>query len=133
MTTPNMWCCATCAKALGTAEFYPPSPDVYCARCGARLDPVDRTAAVLRAILDQLQSPEGTGTRSAAEPAKSAPDLMTVKEVAEYLRISPSAAYSRIDRGQVPGVVKDCRKVRVRRRDLLRYVRENSVPSPGEP
>lgn len=45
-------------------------------------------------------------------------ELLTVNEAAEYLRISPKAARHMVDRGQMPGVVRIGRRVRVRRAAL---------------
>ena len=51
-----------------------------------------------------------------AEP--SVKPLLTVGEVADLLRTSPKAVYSRVERGRIPGVVRLGRKILVRR-DLL--------------
>ena len=50
------------------------------------------------------------------------PCLLTVDEVADLLRISRDAAYQRIARGQLPGVCRLGKSVRVRRDVLLRAV-----------
>jgi len=50
------------------------------------------------------------------------PCLLTVDEVADLLRISRDAAYQRICRGQIPGVVRHRRRVGVVRDVLLNAV-----------
>lgn len=50
------------------------------------------------------------------------PELLTVDEVAAFLRISVDAVRARIDRGALPGVVRLGRSVRVRRDDLRAWV-----------
>jgi excisionase family DNA binding protein len=54
--------------------------------------------------------------------AVSEPDLLTVPEVATFLRTSPKAVYDMVERGSLPGVVRLGRRVLVRRVDLLRHV-----------
>jgi len=46
-------------------------------------------------------------------------DLLTVEEVAGILRTTTKAVYSMIDRGQLPGVTRLGRRLRIRRDDLL--------------
>jgi hypothetical protein len=55
---------------------------------------------------------------------------MTVPEVAVLLRSTPKAIYHRIERGQLPGVVRDGGRVLVRRVDLLRSLAEGRGLSP---
>lgn len=45
---------------------------------------------------------------------------MTVDDVARLLQSSREAVYARIERGQIPGVVRVGRRVYVRRDDLRR-------------
>ena len=52
------------------------------------------------------------------------PLLMTVDEAAALLRISRKAAYSMIERGQMPGVSRIGRRVRVRSSDRLNFLRQ---------
>ena len=54
--------------------------------------------------------------------ATSLPHLMTVEEVAEFLRTSKKAVYAMLERGQLPGVVRFGRRVLFRRLDLQRHV-----------
>jgi excisionase family DNA binding protein len=60
------------------------------------------------------------------------PLLLTADEVASLLRTSRVAVYSMIDRGQLPGVIKIGRRVRVERDVLLQFLRQNRVPSAQE-
>ena len=55
---------------------------------------------------------------------ESPPSLLTVPEVATYLRTTPAAAQKMIERGQIPAscVVRLGRRVLVRRDDLRRWV-----------
>lgn len=47
-------------------------------------------------------------------------ELLTVDEVAAFLRKTKGAVYAMIERGQMPGLVRIGRRVRVRRGDLRR-------------
>lgn len=57
------------------------------------------------------------------------PALLLVRDVAAFLRTSPKAIYSMIERGLLPGVVRIGRRVLVRQDDLLEWVRQKSAPS----
>jgi excisionase family DNA binding protein len=50
------------------------------------------------------------------------PELLTVDEVAAFLRTTPTAIYAMISRAQLPGVVHLGRRVLIRRDDLRRHV-----------
>ena len=54
----------------------------------------------------------------------SFPNVMTVIEVAEFLRIGRTTAYELVRTGEIPSV-KVGRQIRVFREDLLDYVRFN--------
>jgi excisionase family DNA binding protein len=58
------------------------------------------------------------------------PFLLTVDEAASLLRTTRRAVYARADRGLLPGVVRDGRRVLVRRDDLLRSLSESRAASP---
>jgi len=60
------------------------------------------------------------------------PIFLTVTETAAVLRTTPKAVYAMIERGQLPGVVRIGRRVRVRTADLLHWLRQKSAPSPVE-
>jgi excisionase family DNA binding protein len=58
------------------------------------------------------------------------PHLLTPTEVAGLLRTSKTAIYARIERGQLPGVVRVGRRVLVRESDLLQWLTPELPPSP---
>jgi len=60
------------------------------------------------------------------------PFLLRPSEVAELLRTTRKAVYAMVSRGQLPGVVRVGRRVRVRRDELLHSLRQKSTPSPKE-
>lgn len=57
------------------------------------------------------------------------PELLLVREVAAFLRTTPKAVYSMIERQLLPGVVRIGRRVLVRQDVLLEWVRQKSAPS----
>jgi excisionase family DNA binding protein len=59
------------------------------------------------------------------------PFLLTADEAAALLRTSRRAIYARAERGLLPGVIYDGRRVLVRRDDLLRSLSERRTASPG--
>jgi excisionase family DNA binding protein len=61
----------------------------------------------------------------------SLPYLLTVVEVAELLRTTRKAVYSRIERGLLPGVVRDGRRVLLLRDDVLKWIIERRTAAPG--
>jgi excisionase family DNA binding protein len=56
-----------------------------------------------------------------ADPS-SLPFFLTAAEAAKLLRTTRAAIYMRIERGLMPGAVKDGRRVLIRRDDLLAYL-----------
>ncbi len=60
------------------------------------------------------------------------PYLLTPTEVAELLRTTKTAIYARIERGLLPGVVRDGRRVLILRDDVLRYIDERRTATPGD-
>jgi excisionase family DNA binding protein len=56
-------------------------------------------------------------------------ELMTVPEVATFLRTSPKAIYTMIERGQLPGVLRIGRRVLVDRRALVDWLGQKATPS----
>jgi excisionase family DNA binding protein len=57
------------------------------------------------------------GTRSVFHPSGISP-LMTIDEVADFLRKSTKAVYAMVSRGQLPGVIRLGRQLRFRRDDI---------------
>jgi len=65
------------------------------------------------------------------------PDILTLADAAEYLRISIPAARMRVARGQMPGVFRENGRVRVWRARLEEHVKKlamqsNSTESKGQ-
>lgn len=58
------------------------------------------------------------------------PRLATITQVAAYIGWTAKALRRRIERGQVPGVVKIGHSVYLRRDEVLAFVREGRGPSP---
>lgn len=54
--------------------------------------------------------------------------LLTVAEVAEFLRKTPDAVWKMIARNQLPGVVRLGRSVRIRRNDLRAFAGLDQLP-----
>ncbi len=64
--------------------------------------------------------------------AQGEPALLTVEEVADYLRTSRAAVYHQVARGQLPGVVRVGRRVLVKRAVLEQALDEGSATAPGK-
>ncbi len=60
------------------------------------------------------------------------PLMLTVMDVAEFLRTSPKAIYAMVDRGMLPGVTRIGRRLLIRRDDLLQWLNRNRAPSSKE-
>ena len=77
--------------------------------------------------------PPGGTNRATITDVEQLPFLLTVEEVAALLRTSRKAIYSRVERGLLPGVVRDGRRVLLHRDDLLHWIDERRTATPGEP
>ena len=55
--------------------------------------------------------------------------LMTVAEVADFIRTSRNAVYAMVGRGQWPGVIRIGRNLRFRRDTLLDWLNQKHTPS----
>lgn len=65
------------------------------------------------------------------EGAKVTPaDLLTVDEAAALLRLTPGALRVAIARGQIPGVVRFGRRVRIQREALIGPAKRVDSPKP---
>ena len=74
---------------------------------------------------------DASGTAAAIPNDYSAlPLLLTVDEVATLLRTSRGAIYTMAERARLPGVRRVGRRLLVCRDTLLKWLRENRVPSP---
>lgn len=63
---------------------------------------------------------------------KALPYLLTVKEVADLLRTTERAIYLKAQRGLLPGIVRDGRRLLLRRDDVLEYIAGRRASSPGD-
>jgi len=61
------------------------------------------------------------------------PLLLTASEAAVLLRTTRKAIYTRAERGLLPGVVRDGRRLLLLRDDLLQWIAERRAGSPGGP
>jgi excisionase family DNA binding protein len=68
---------------------------------------------------------------SSAQRPDELPYLLTPEEVASLLRTTRKAIYARAERGLLPGVVRDGRRLLVLRDELLRSLGERRAASPG--
>lgn len=122
------WTCRECSARAGRRYGYPGRADTYCSTCGGAMSDVERLAALVQEL---LRTHGGLGTPA---PASVSPvlvhEFLTVEEVAELLRTTPGAIRARAARGRVPGLVRDGRRLLVRRETLLRVL-ERRAPSPG--
>ena len=66
------------------------------------------------------------------KPVTDLPFLLTADDMAELLRISRKAVYAMAERGELPGVTRIGRRLRVRRDLVLRWLDEKCAPSPTE-
>ena len=75
-----------------------------------------------------------TGDHDQPPPTAAAyePQYLTVAEVAEILRTTPTAIYAMTARGQLPGVLKIGRRTLVDREDLLEWLTTKRAVSPME-
>ena len=60
------------------------------------------------------------------------PVLLTIDEAADLLRTTRPAIYARIERRQLPGVIRVRRRVLLRADDLLDWLDQKRAPSPEE-
>lgn len=68
-------------------------------------------------------------SESVGEPdQRGAPDLLTVREVAELLRLTPKGIYSLVEGRRIP-FVKISNRVRFFHADIVEYLRKNRVPA----
>lgn len=131
-TSDAGWLCRSCACILRVPYRYPPSPWTYCCRCDGALTPDEQIVALARLQQDGVAPP--LLFPRPADPAQAAgaePALMQIPEVARFIGKKNAAIYKMIERGQLPGVTRIGRRLYIRRADLLRFLAEGRVPSPG--
>ena len=61
----------------------------------------------------------------------SPPEVLTVPELAALLRVSLPTVYSAVKRGEVPGVVRIGRVVRLHRETVVAWMARGCVPQHG--
>lgn len=71
------------------------------------------------------------GVRSSRPRSDELPHVLTVPELAEFLRISEKSVYALISGKHIPHV-RVLRRVRFLKTDVLRYVQENRVSASEE-
>jgi hypothetical protein len=118
------WTCRECRARAGIRYGYAQSPDAYCTTCGGAMSEVERLAVLVKEL---VRAPVVVPPSPAVRPS---PEFLTVDETAELLRTTPGAIRARAARGQVPGLVRDGRRLLVRRDTLLRAL-ERRASSPG--
>jgi excisionase family DNA binding protein len=70
-------------------------------------------------------------TRSATPVPNGMPELLTVGEVASWLKTSEKAVYSKVERGGLPGAVHVGRRLYFIRAELLDWLNRSRVPHLG--
>jgi excisionase family DNA binding protein len=64
---------------------------------------------------------------------KSLPDLLTVPEVAAFLRTSPESIYAMVERGQLAGVVRLGRRILFNADVLRAWISEKTTTASSTP
>lgn len=67
---------------------------------------------------------ESRMARTTKRGTKAPPELLTVGEVADWLRTTRKAIYAMVARGQLPGVVRIGRRVLFERQELISWLSE---------
>jgi hypothetical protein len=119
------WTCRECCARTGRSYGYPVHADAYCVACGGAMSDVER----LVTVVGQMLQAQTRGTRP-TDVAAPLPEYLTVEEVALLLRTTPGAIRARAARGRVAGLVRDGRRLLVRRDALIRSL-ERRASSPG--
>jgi len=72
------------------------------------------------------------GARSApAAPTTTLPSVLTVDEAARFLRLNRKTLYDAVRAGELPGVVRVGRSIRIGRDALLGWLQGNGGPALG--
>jgi hypothetical protein len=121
------WTCRECCARLSRRYVYAEIPDTYCAACGGPMSDVELLATVMKLAVAQRALAERDDREA---PAPTPGPLMDVEETADLLRSTPGAIRARAERGLLPGLQRDGRRLLVRRDVLLRSL-ERRAPSPG--
>jgi excisionase family DNA binding protein len=72
------------------------------------------------------------GARGNAAGRRALPPVLTVDEAARLLRVNRKTLYEAVRAGEVPGVVRVGRSIRIGREALLRWMEGNGSPALGD-
>jgi len=72
-----------------------------------------------------VESPEGMADETSSAEA---PEVITVEELAHLLRIARGSAYRAVAAGEVPGVVRVGKTLRIHRATVLRWLEQGCAP-----
>jgi len=97
----------------------------YIVSVGRRHDPKDRLRAITENIVEE-------SVRSRNE-LDLPPPVLTVQDLAVLLATSSSSVYSRVARGQIPGVFRIGRSLRFHRRVIAQWLSANKASAGGLP
>ena len=67
------------------------------------------------------------GGPSVSEPTATLPPVLTVDELAAFLRVDRKTVYAQIDRGEIPGTRRVGRVIRVSRDAVLEWLRQGRL------
>jgi len=87
------------------------------------------SAAVAQEGAQEAQQAAKVG---AAAPATTLPPVLTVDEAARFLRLNRKTLYDAVRAGDLPGVVRVGRSIRIGRDALLGWLQGNGGPALGE-
>ena len=78
------------------------------------------------------QGAQRSARAAAGAYATTLPAVLTVDEAARFLRINRKTLYEAVRAGEVPGVVRVGRSIRIGRDALLRWMEGNGSPALGD-
>ncbi|MCP4449334.1 MAG: helix-turn-helix domain-containing protein [Myxococcales bacterium] len=99
---------------LGPGTTYPGTDRT--ARYGTGSEPEDHS--------DVAALPDACGSPETVHPLEDSDPVITVSELAALLRIERKAAYAAIQRGEIPGVRRIGRSIRVSKSAVLGWLRD---------
>lgn len=77
-------------------------------------------------------APGDTNGAERAADRPTLPPVLTVDEAARLLRVNRKTLYEAVRAGEVPGVVRVGRSIRIGREALLRWMEGNGSPALGD-
>lgn len=78
------------------------------------------------------QEAPGGARSTPAAPASTLPAVLTVDEAARFLRLNRKTLYDAVRAGELPGVVRVGRSIRIGRDALLGWLQGNGGPALGD-